>query len=251
LAFGQADHPDQRKSLSEQEQAKLLSKREATILAPGTFDSYCSLFYAMKDVAIHTEDHAINERELQQYFPSFYKPTWKELFDAVAIQTGSSWKYDPKRDFWVFSKPAMAKPFSVTIADKWTSRDMGVWMGYAPTDYPVGMDIYYFGTYSSDDNRPEMLADLWLKVTSFWAVNFASKVKPGVTPAEMKTVTVAGVDALYFEAPAPRRNVIWRQWVFVKDGKAFYIISTLDADDKKSLADVQAMIKSFRVTSQQ
>jgi len=173
------------------------------------------------------------------------------LFDAVALQTGSSWKYDPKRDYWVFSKPAKAKPFSITIADKWTSRDMGVSVGYAPPTYPTGMDIFYFGTYSADEKRSETQADLWLKVTAFWAVNFASKLKPGITPAEMKTVTVAGVDTLYFEAPAPRPGVIWRQWVFVKDGKAFFIVSTLDGDDTKSLSDVQTMIKSFRVTSQQ
>ena len=126
---------------------------------------------------------------------------------------------------------------------------MGVWMGYAPPDYPVGMDIYYFGTYSSDDKRTEIQDDLWLKITAFWAVNFASKVKPGVTAAEMKTVTVDGVDALYFEGSAPMHNVIWRQWLFMKSGKLFYIISTLDAEDKKSLSDVQAMVKSFRVAS--
>src|SRR5438132_14211107 len=133
----------------------------------------------------------------------------------------------------------MAKPFSVTIPDKWTSRDMGVWMGYAPPTYPVGMDIYDFGTYSTDDKRPEAQVELWSKVKTFWAVNFASKVKRGVTPAEMKTVTVAGVDALYFESRGPRPGVIWRQWAFVKNGKAFYIISTLEEDDTKSLSEVQ------------
>jgi len=68
----QADH---RKSLNDEEQAKLLSRRGSTISRDGTFDSYCSLFYAVNDVAIHTEDHTLNNAPIQQYFPPFYKPT--------------------------------------------------------------------------------------------------------------------------------------------------------------------------------
>jgi hypothetical protein len=120
-------------------------------------------------------------------------------------------------------------------------------MGYRPSNYPVGMDVYYLGSYSVDSKKPEEATSLWPKIRSFWAMDFASKVKPGVTVPEMKTVTVAGVDALYFESTGPRPRVIWRQWVFVKDGKAFFILSSLDADDTKNLSDVQSMIKSLHV----
>ena len=40
---------------------------------------------------------------------------------------------------------------------------------------------------------------------------------------------------------------VWRQWAFVKDGKAFVIVSTLPVAEKQLLANVEAMVKSFRV----
>lgn len=38
------------------------------------------------------------------------------------------------------------------------------------------------------------------------------------------------------------------QWAFVKNGHAVVIVSTLPTDDTKLLADVESMIKTFRLT---
>jgi len=243
----QTSHTDIRKALTDDEQKKFLSKRIEGMPGDTTFNSCSKLFHDEFNFTIHTESREISETILRPYIPDFYSPTWKEVFDVIGIQTRSSWKYDPQHDYWEFSEPAAPKPFSLTMPDGWTSKDMGLWMGYAPSNYPVGMDVYYFGSYSVDSRKPEDEANLWPKIRAFWALSISGSVNLRVTAAEMKTVSVAGVDALYFEGPAPRPGVIWRQWAFVRDGKAFVILSTLDANDTKNLSDVQSMIKSLHV----
>lgn len=246
LASSNAAHAQgQRPSLSAEEQSRLLSQRLPGGAVTGTFGSYGSLLYAVSDVAVHTEDREIGETELHSPFPDFYKPTLRELFDTIAVQTGSSWKYDPGRDFWVFAKPAAPKPFAVTPAPKWVSEERGVQTNYRPPTYPVGMDVYYYGVYSSDDSKQS--AALWEKIRDLWATSFASKLKRDVSVAEMRKVSVDGAEALYFETPTPRPGVIWRQWAFVKDGRAFVIVSALPAQDKALVANVESMVKSFHV----
>lgn len=242
LSYGQSN---ERPALTEAQQKAFLSERLQSGAVTGNFGSYGSILFAFADVAIHTDDKEIGATVLHSPFPDFYKPTWKELFDAIALQTQSSWKYDSTRDYWVFAKPSAAKPFAVTLADKWTATDRGIYVSYKPPTFPVGMDIYYYGVYSAD-NPKEQIA-LWEKIRNSWAIGFASKLTRDVTVSEMQKVKVADVEALYFQAPAPRNNVVWRQWAFVKDGHAFVIVSTLRAEDKELLSDVEAMVKSFRV----
>ena len=232
-------------ALTSAQQRKFLSARLPTGVITGTFGAFGSLLFAVKQVAIHTADAEIGKTELHSPFPDFYKPTWKELFDTIAAQTQSSWQYDLDRNYWVFAKPKRAKPFAVTIADKWTADDRDIYISYRPPTYPVGMDIYCYGSYSADDRKEE--PELWEKIRNTWAIRFASGLKRDISLAEMKKITLAGVEALYFEGVAPRNGVIWRQWVFVKGGKAFVIVSSLKPDALLLLADVQAMINSFRV----
>src|SRR6478672_9350754 len=80
--------------LSADQQKALLSGRLRSGAVAGTFDSFTSLLYALNDVAMHTEDTEINNTKLNSPFPDFYKPTLSELFDTIALQTRSSWKYD-------------------------------------------------------------------------------------------------------------------------------------------------------------
>lgn len=232
--------------LTEKQQKELLSGRMQSGAITGTFDSYTSLLFALNDIAMHTEDGEINNTKLNSPFPNFYKPTVQQLFDTIALQTKSSWKYDAQRDYWVFAKPAIQKPYSLTLADKWTSRDMGIYTGYAPATFPVGMDVYYYGVYSADEVKKE--AALWEKIRNTWAVSFASNFKKGITAGEMQKISIDGVEALYFETPAPKPGIIFRQWTLIKKGKMFVIISTLPAGDKQAVSDVEAMVKSFRVT---
>src|SRR5689334_15957396 len=65
----------QRKALDLSEQKSFLSQRTSGGVI-GTFDSYCSLLYAVYDVAIHTTDESINRTPLNSPFPDFYRPTW-------------------------------------------------------------------------------------------------------------------------------------------------------------------------------
>ena len=108
------------------------------------------------------------------------------------------------------------------------------------------MDIYYYGSYSSENPAQQNVT--WERVRDSWATGFASRLKRGVKISEMRPVSVDGVEALYFQAPTPRPGVMWRQWVLVKKGHAFVIVSTLPDDDTKLLNDVESMIKSFHVT---
>src|SRR6185503_2150507 len=235
-----------RKALSIEQQKQLLSRRLPGNAIAGTFGSYGSLLFSVLDVAIHNKDQQIGATVLHSPFPEFYKPTIGELLDTIASQTQSSWTYDPKTDYWVFAKPAKPKPFSITLADKWTATDEGVYVGYKPPNYPVGMDIYYYGTYSAD--KPEQEPALATKIRNSWAIGFASNLNPKITPDEMKGVTVDGVEALYFESPAPRPGVVWRQWALVKNRHAFVIVSSLPAHDEQLRSAVESMVKSFRGT---
>ena len=247
LTFSQAGlgQSQKRTALTSEQQKDLLSRRLPSGAITGTFGSFGSFLYAALDVAIHTDDKEIGDTELHSPFSDFYKPTLKELLDTIALQTKSSWKYDSQRNYWVFAKPANPKPFTITLADKWTADDRGIYNSYKPPTYPVGMDVYYYGVYSDDDRKQE--SALWEKIRNSWAIGFASNFKRGVSIAEMQKVNVDGVEALYFETPTPRPGVIWRQWAFVKNGKAFVIVSTLPAEDKQLLSNVESMVKSFRV----
>lgn len=236
-----------RAALNADQQKKFLARRLPSGVITGTFAAFGSFLHAALDIAIHTNDKEIGETELHSPFPDFYKPTVKELLATIALQTKSSWVYDSQTDYWTFAKPATAKPFSLNLADKWTSNDRDIYVSYKPPTYPVGMDIYYYGSYSSDD--PSQQTATWERIRNSWATGFASRLKRGVSVSEMQPASVDGVEALYFQAPTPRPGVMWRQWALVKNGHAFVIVSTLPVDDKKLLADVESMVKSFRVVS--
>ena len=161
-----------RSPLTNDQQKEFLARRLKSGAISGTFGAFGSFLYAALDIAIHTNDKEISDTDLHSAFPDFYKPTIKEMLDAIALQTRSSWSYDSQNDYWVFAKPAIPKPFSLTLADKWIGNDRGVYVSYKPPTYPVGMDVYYYGTYSSDD--PSQQVALWERVRNSWAIGFAS-----------------------------------------------------------------------------
>ena len=178
-------------------------------------------------------------------FPADYQPTWKEVFDSVAVQTRTTWKYDATRNYWLFTPTENSATFSVKIADGWTSRNAGIFIGYTPPTFPVGMDVYQLGGYSAADSKKE--AELFSRVREDLALRFATGFNPNVKAKDMQIVKVNEADALYFEADIVRREgAIWRQWVFVKNGKAYAIVSSLMKKDTKLFEDVQAMVKSFQ-----
>src|SRR6185295_12353143 len=115
---------------------------------------------------------------------------------------------------------------------------------YRPPSFPVGMDIYEMGTYSSDEPKKEKgFADkIRLEVSLSWA----RRVDPKVRPDGFKHVQVGQFDALYFEAtihPQPDKEIKWRQWVFMDGNKCYFIVSTILPElDERIYPDVQKML---------
>src|SRR5215203_5244177 len=195
-------------ALTEAQQKTFLSQRLENGGMKGTFNSFGSFLYAFQDVAIHTDDKEIGAIELSSPFPPFYKPTWKEFLDAIAIQTKSSWKYDSKRNFWVFATPAFTKPYTIKLADKWNLEDRGTYVSYKPPTFPVGMDVYYLGVYSADRDKAQ--ATLWEKIRNAWAIRFASSFKRDIKIDEMQKTKVAEAETLYLQTPTLPRGVVWQ-----------------------------------------
>jgi len=238
----------QQKNLNPEQQAAFLSKRTSGAII-GTFDSYCGLLYAVNGVAIHTESTRINKTRLSPASPKFYQPTWKELFDSIAAQTKSSWNYDPVRGYWVFGEPQRTLPYKLQISPSWRADDHGIEINYRPPIAPVGMDVYWMGTYSVD--KGEDAANLFARVRSELAMLFARDFEKNVTAKDMRLVHVGKSDALYFQAPGPS-GVTWRQWILVDKGQAFAIVSAIKPEQEKQLLpEVQAMLDSFEVTDGQ
>jgi hypothetical protein len=235
-----------RKSLSKEQQTAFLAKRTPSGSMLGSFDGYCSLLYATLDVCIHTESDEIDQTSLSSPFPDFYKPTWAELFDAIARQTKSSWSYDPKTDFWVFSKPSQPLPFTIAMAKDWKVDDRGSYVSYQPKIAPVGLDVYMMGAYSADKENERQA--LYGKVRDALALQFAKMFKKDVTVDAMTKTKVGTCDALYFTIAAPQTGIVWRQWVIVDSGQAFCIVSAIKPEQQKEiLPDVEAMVKSFKI----
>lgn len=232
--------------LSQEQQDKFLSERMRGNALTSTFSNFGSLLAGL-GIFVHTNDQEIAETNLRSFFPDFYKPTTREFLDAIAMETSSSWTYDRKTGYWLFAKPASPKPFSITLSDKWLTADRGVYISYKPPTFPVGMDVYYYGKYSADDLKGQ--AALWERVRNSWALSFAKHFNENVTLEQMQKVAVDGAEALYFQTPTPRPGFVWRQWAVVKDGKTFVIVSTLPADNKELRANVETMVRSFRVSS--
>jgi len=236
----------ERKGLTAEQQEAFLDKRTSGSIIGG-FNSYCSLLYAVDDVAIHTESQEINQSRLSSPFPKFYRPTWREKFGTIARQTKSSLKYDAKNDFWVFGAPPEPPGFEITLLNTWEAKDRGLYFGYKPPSAPVGMDIYVMGHYSATNKADE--AALFSQVREAIAIQFASNFKKDITVKEMKEVAIGKVTALHYEVKAPT-GIMWRQWVVVDSGKAFTIVSAIKPElDKEILPDVLKMVESFRVSA--
>src|SRR5207237_3081135 len=165
------------------------------------------------------------------------------FFDAIALQTFSEWKYDPTDKYvkteikhpveglakiFEFTRTQGKKPFEVTLAEEWKSIDKGNWLMLVPPSFPVGMDIYELGTYSSDDKATEK--ELFKKVRTEVAFEWAQRVAEDVDRTHLKPAKVGPYDALFFEAMVPsqlKKELRWRQWVFMVDNKCYFVVSTI------------------------
>lgn len=254
---------------SKEQQQKLLAAR----LEGGmqySFRQFANMFLVSSrlrfgvGIGLMTSSREIANTELQSPFPRFYEPTLREFLDAVALQTFAEWNYDPTTKYvkssvkspgpikelaiFEFTKTHREKPFTVTLADGWKSEDKGHWLMLIPPSFPVGMDIYEMGTYSAD--AAEDQADLLQKVRSEVAVEWAKRVHPEAEAEDMHPARVGDYEALYFETMVPsqlKKDLRWRQWVFMVDDKCYFIVSTILPEfDDEIFSDVEQMLASFR-----
>jgi hypothetical protein len=205
------------------------------------------MIYAFQDIAIRSSIEDPFSVQLQHPYPDTYKPTWNEFMDALARQIQCSWKYDFKTGYWIFENEIMEYPFELDIAENWTKRDQGNHVVYIPNIAPVGMDVYMMGHYSADDEAS--LENIYTEAKKHVSRLIAIRFNPSLTDEDFSLAEVAGTDALFFTSPVPNKpNLIWRQWVLVKNGSCFMIVSVMDKDNEKALlTSVKEMVKSFSV----
>jgi hypothetical protein len=217
-------------------------------------------------VGLVTGSDEIENTELESPFPQSYQPTMREFLDAISLQTHSKWHYDPTGNFirsqsknskpvkdvavFEFIKAEVQKPYQVTLANGWQSVDRGNWVMCKPPTAPVGMDIYELGSYSADDGAKTK--ELLQRIPTEIALEWARRVKPQATSAELKKTKVGEFDAILFEASLKSKagsEVHWRHWVFMADSHCYLFLSTIFPDKEATLLpDVEAMLKSFRLS---
>jgi hypothetical protein len=257
------------KPLTKGQQEKLLKERLDGGMG-NSFSSFSNMFLVMSrmklsyGVGLMTGSRDIAKTELQPVFPKFYQPTLHEFLDAIALQTSSRWKYDSTGKYiqgdggngpveglaiFEFTATHREKPFEVTPAKGWKSTDKGNWMMYVPPMFPVGMDIYELGDYSSDDKtqEKELLAKVPIEVSLEWA----RRAKDKVDRKELKPAKVGPYDALYFETRMTLQGgmeIRWRQWVFMAGNRCYFVVSTILPElEDRLFPDVKAMVASFRI----
>ena len=231
--------------LSPEAQQRLLDRRTTPQMV-GRFGSFASLLYALDNLPLHTDSERINDMGLASPFPENYEPTRRELFDAIARQTGSRWAYDGERGFWVFAEPPMPPPYTLDLAEGWRVEDRGIYTFYGPPDAPVGMDIYTLGGYSADDPGAERR--LYDRVRERLSLRTARRFAPDATADMMERVRVGPHEALFFEQPQTPGGAAWRQWAIVDEGQAVLVVSAVRPEHQTAvLPDVRAMVESFRL----
>jgi hypothetical protein len=259
------------KSLTAQHQEQLLAARLDGEMG-SSFNQFANMFLVASrvnldwGVGLVTPSKEIAESELRSPFPGFYKPTLRELLDAIALQTFSEWKYEPsgkyvqsdlKRDppverlaIFEFTRKERKKPFTVALAKGWKAIDKGNWLMLVPPTFPVGMDVYEMGTYSSENKQKEK--ELLKRVPAEVALEWARRVHESATEKDIKPGKVGPYNALFFETMVPAKDghkLHWRQWVFLVDKKCYFVVSTIFPEFEKAIyPDVEKMLKSFQIT---
>ena len=257
--------------LTASELESLLEKR-----LPGTMGL---LFYHLADmylipiqaksneaISLKTNSERIGKTLLHSPFPAFYRPTLRQFLDEIAWQTKSRWQYDPVESFdgdkvrnkpgnknlvvFEFVEADRVRPYELNPAKDWVPLDRGNWTMYSPSGSPVSLDVYEMGSYSAQDRSQE--PELLKKVSQEVALVWAKRITPRAKAADFTESKVGPFHALFFEARVktqakPKRDVTWRQWVFMDGQQCYFIVSTIFPEsEQKILPEVEAMLKSFR-----
>lgn len=256
--------------LSEEDLTRLLDAR-VTNQPSGTFGPFANMFLVSSRIqlgigtALVTQNRKIAVASLQSPYPETYHPTMRELLDLIALETSSKWKYEPSGKFlntdkrlskpvkglaiFEFAETVREKPYKIDVAKGWTVRDKGNWVMYVPPDFPVGMDIYEAGTYSTDNKREEkeFLEQVRIDVALMWAL----RANANATLDDLKPAKIGQFDALFYEtllSGKDGRKFRWRHWVFLDGHKCYFVVSTIPpAAENDIYPDVERMLRSFEV----
>jgi len=254
--------------LTDEELKKLLGYRLGGEMG-GTLAQFANMFMVTSrlrigtGVGLMTESSRISKSELQSPFPESYHPTLRELLDAIALQTFSDWKYETTSKYFKsdvkepspvkgvaifeFSKTKRKKPFKISLAQGWKANDKGNWVMYVPPQFPVGMDIYEMGTYSTKDKAGE--TEFLERIRTDVALEWANRVNPKAIKADLKPAKAGQNEALFYETLLKGQNkkeFRWRHWVFMVGNRCYFIVSTIPPDlDGEILPDVEKMVESF------
>lgn len=255
--------------LSEDDLNELLGRRLKGQMGM-TFGQFGNMFMVTSRLNIGTgiglmsENRKIVRSPLQSPFPETYHPTLREFLDAIALQTSSEWKYETTSKYFKsdiksskpvegvaifeFTAAKRAKPFKITMAEGWKSEDKGNWMMYIPVEFPVGMDIYEMGTYSTEngnDTQQEFLDKIRLDV----ALDWAKRVSPRAKASDLKEAKVGKFEALHCDVllkGQDKKEIRWRHWVFMDGSKCYFVVSTILPKYEDAIyPDVKEMLESF------
>lgn len=214
-------------------------------------------------IALTTKAPGVTECQLEPAFAYNYKPTLRELLDAIALETGTRWVYADRSQVMVSNSPSneiidgMAIfdfvpnqhkfTHEMTPAKDWKAVEKTNWVMYIPPIAPMAMDYHELGKVSADDKSKE--AALIAKTAQDFALDQYRRAKPDAKLEDLKKTKVGAIDAYYFETPLPPtgpEKVRWRQWHFMIGNQLCYVISTILPDQEKALwPDVEQMIKTF------
>lgn len=216
-------------------------------------------------IGLVAENKKIANTELQATFPESYHPTLRELLDSIALQSSSAWNYDktgkhfstdqrsdtPVEGLAIFElKPTKReKPYKVALAKGWRAVDKGHWTMYIPRQFPVGMDIYEFGTYSpSKKDDEQKFSD---KIRTDVSLDWARRVEPKANEKDFEEAKVGQFDALHYEVllkGQAGQEIRWRQWVFMDGNKCYFIVSTIIPNlEDQIYPDVKQMLETFEI----
>ncbi len=120
---------------------------------------------------------------------------------------------------------------------------------HVPPNFPVGLDIYETGCYSSKDAEAD--GDFLKSIRLAVALEWAQRVNENAVEEDLKPTRVGGFDALFYESMIPSqlgKEIRWRQWVFMVDNKCYFIVSTIFPELEAAIVpDVEKMLASFKV----
>ena len=195
----------------------------------GRFGSFGSLLYALHDIVIHSDDKAINDTRLASPFPDSYRPTRRELFDAIARLTDSTWRYDTETHYWVFARPAAPPAYQIGLAAGWKQHETvnGNTTYQAPPNKPFGMNIIHMGSYSDPagaDRDPAESARFWNELRRAVALQCAQRINKKTSADDFVATRANGREALYVVCtPEGQNKINCHLWTLVVNGHGYLI----------------------------